>query len=76
MPPARFEPEILTSERPRTHALDRAATVVGHVGVAVCCSKSRLSNLNVSDGTARAGDRTTFSVRSATDGGCESDSDT
>jgi hypothetical protein len=76
MPPARFEPEILTSKRPHTHALDRAATGVGHVGVTVCYSKSRVLNLNVSDRTAHAGDRTTFSVCSATNGGCESDSDT
>ena len=29
MPPARFEPEIPTSERPQTHTLDRAATGIG-----------------------------------------------
>jgi len=29
MPPAGFEPKIPTSERPRTHALDRAATEIG-----------------------------------------------
>ena len=26
MPPAEFEPAVLASERPQTHALDRAAT--------------------------------------------------
>jgi hypothetical protein len=29
MPPAAFEPAIPASERPQTHALDRAATGVG-----------------------------------------------
>ena len=29
MPPVRFEPPILASERPQTHALDRAATGTG-----------------------------------------------
>ena len=29
MPPAGFEPEIPASERPQTHALDRAATRIG-----------------------------------------------
>jgi hypothetical protein len=29
MPPAEFEPTILVSERPQTHALDRAATGIG-----------------------------------------------
>jgi hypothetical protein len=29
MPPARFEPKILASERPQTDALDRAATGIG-----------------------------------------------
>jgi hypothetical protein len=29
MPPARFEPAIPASERPQTHALDRAATGIG-----------------------------------------------
>jgi hypothetical protein len=29
MPPAGFEPAIPASERPQTHALDRAATVIG-----------------------------------------------
>ena len=74
MPSAGFEPAILASERPHIHALDRAATGVGDVGVAVCYSKSRVLNLIVSVRTAHAGDRTTFSMRSATDGGCESDS--
>jgi hypothetical protein len=76
MPPTGFEPAILASERPHTHALECAANGVGDVGVAVCYSKSRVLNLIVSVRTAHAGDRTTFSVRSATDGGCESDSDT
>jgi len=52
------------------------ATGVGDVGVAVFYSKSRVLNLIMSVRTAHAGDRTTFSMRSATDGGCESDSDT
>jgi hypothetical protein len=29
MPPAGFKPTIPASERPKTHALDRAATVIG-----------------------------------------------
>jgi hypothetical protein len=29
MPPVGFKPKILVSERPKTHALDRAATVIG-----------------------------------------------
>ena len=29
MPPARFDPTIPVSERPNTHALDRAATGIG-----------------------------------------------
>jgi hypothetical protein len=29
MPPAGFEPAIPASERPQTHALDRAATGIG-----------------------------------------------
>jgi len=29
MPPAEFEPTIPVSERPKTHALDRAATGIG-----------------------------------------------
>jgi hypothetical protein len=29
MPPAGFEPAIPVSERPKTHALDRAATGIG-----------------------------------------------
>ena len=29
MPPVEFEPTISTGERPRTHALDRAATGTG-----------------------------------------------
>jgi hypothetical protein len=76
MPPARFEPPILASERPHTDALDRAATGIGDVGVAVCYSKSRVLNLIVSVRKAHAGDLTTFSVLSATDGFCASDSDT
>jgi hypothetical protein len=31
MPPAGFEPTILVSERPKTHALDRKATGIGSV---------------------------------------------
>jgi len=30
MPPAGFEPTILASERPQTHALDRVATSIGN----------------------------------------------
>jgi hypothetical protein len=30
MPPVGFEPTILVSERPKTHALDRAATGIGN----------------------------------------------
>jgi hypothetical protein len=33
MPPAGFEHAILSSERPQTHALDRAATGIGHVTI-------------------------------------------
>jgi len=33
MPPPGFEPTIPASKRPQTHALDRAATGVGHVNV-------------------------------------------
>jgi hypothetical protein len=29
MPPVEFEPTILASERPKTHALDRTATGIG-----------------------------------------------
>jgi hypothetical protein len=31
MPPATFEPAIPASERPQTHAFDRAANVIGHL---------------------------------------------
>jgi hypothetical protein len=31
MPSAGFEPKIPASERPQTHALDRAATAIGEV---------------------------------------------
>jgi hypothetical protein len=31
MPPVGFEPTIPVSERPKTHALDRAATWIGHL---------------------------------------------
>jgi hypothetical protein len=34
MPPAEFEPAIPASERPQTHALDRAATGIGALQVA------------------------------------------
>jgi hypothetical protein len=30
MPPVEFEPTILASERPQTHALERTATGIGH----------------------------------------------
>jgi hypothetical protein len=33
MPPAGFEPTIPVSERPQTHALDRAATEIGHTTI-------------------------------------------
>jgi hypothetical protein len=43
MPSARFEPVILASERPQTHALDRAATGIGrenytYIYCIFCCS--------------------------------------
>jgi hypothetical protein len=31
MPPVGFEPTLLVSERPKTHALDRAATGIGFI---------------------------------------------
>jgi len=31
MPPVEFEPTISASERPQTHALDRAATGIGYI---------------------------------------------
>ena len=31
MPPFGFEPAFPASERPQTHALDRAATGIGHI---------------------------------------------
>jgi len=33
MPPAGFDPTISESERPQTHALDRAATEIGHLSL-------------------------------------------
>jgi hypothetical protein len=33
MPPVGFEPTILVSERPQTHALDRTATGIGSVSI-------------------------------------------
>jgi hypothetical protein len=33
MPPQRFEPEIPANERPKTHALDRAATRIGTINI-------------------------------------------
>ena len=33
MPPAGFEPAIPASERPQTHALDRAASGIGKIPV-------------------------------------------
>jgi hypothetical protein len=35
MPPAGLEPVIPASERPQTHALDRAATGIGHTYIIV-----------------------------------------
>jgi hypothetical protein len=35
MPPSGFEPAFPASERPQTHALDRAATGIGHVSLLV-----------------------------------------
>jgi hypothetical protein len=35
MPPVGFEPTILVSELPKTHALDRAATGIGSLRVGV-----------------------------------------
>jgi hypothetical protein len=41
MPPAEFEPTIPASERPKTHALDRAATAIGqHERLIDCISVS------------------------------------
>jgi hypothetical protein len=37
MPPVEFEPSISASERPQTHALDGAATGIGHLS---CASKT------------------------------------
>jgi hypothetical protein len=36
MPPVEFEPRISADERPKTYALDRAATATGHYYVEVC----------------------------------------
>jgi hypothetical protein len=36
MPPVGFEPAIPVSERPQTHALDRAATAIGNCLQYVC----------------------------------------
>jgi hypothetical protein len=33
MPPVGFEPAILVSERPQTHALDRVSTAIGKTGI-------------------------------------------
>jgi hypothetical protein len=33
MPPTGFEPTILASERPQTHALDRPATGIGNMNI-------------------------------------------
>jgi hypothetical protein len=38
VPPAEFEPEILASERPQTHALDLAATGIGPVLCIINCN--------------------------------------
>jgi hypothetical protein len=35
MPPVGFEPTILISERPKTHALDRTATGIGDLWIYV-----------------------------------------
>ena len=34
MPPMGFKPTVSTGERPQTHALDRASTVIGEE---ICC---------------------------------------
>jgi len=34
MPPVEFEPAIPVRERPQTHALDLAATAIGHISEA------------------------------------------
>jgi hypothetical protein len=47
MPPARFEPAIPASERPQTHALDRAVT-----GIGADISKVR-SSMCIGNGTAK-----------------------
>jgi hypothetical protein len=36
MPPVGFETKILVSERPQTHALDRAATGIGNMDFSGC----------------------------------------
>jgi hypothetical protein len=33
MPPVGFEPTILASERPQTHALERTATEIGRINL-------------------------------------------
>jgi hypothetical protein len=38
MPPVGFEPMIVVSERPQTHALDRTATGIGGVN----CTKGKI----------------------------------
>jgi hypothetical protein len=37
MPSVGFEPAIPASERPQTHALDRATTEMGTWNIALCC---------------------------------------
>ena len=49
MPPVEFEPTILVSERPQTHALDRTATGIG-TNPGLCCGRPATNRL--SHGTA------------------------
>ena len=52
MPPVGFEPTILASERPQTHALDRAATGIG-MGSNPGLRGERPATNRLSQGTAR-----------------------
>jgi hypothetical protein len=53
MPPAVFEPAIPASERPQTHALDRAATVVWHIQPFLRNLLSPASGLSLTDVSSR-----------------------
>jgi hypothetical protein len=45
MPPAGFEPTILASERPKTHALDRAAAGIDLVIIKISTNVQIMSNI-------------------------------